>query len=76
MEFQFIVLLKGKVYTGGGYAENEVEGKTINYNPQEDSQSTLSPYTYSNRSCEVMENDNEQYGVVRERSISYGTNEH
>ena len=69
-----MVLLKGKVYTGGGYAENEVEGKMIVYNPLEDSKNTLLVQIW-NRSCEVMENDHEQCGVVRERSISYGTNE-
>ena len=41
-----MVVLKGKVYIGGGYAMKDVEKKTvIVYNPLEDSYSTLLPYT-------------------------------
>jgi hypothetical protein len=42
-----MVVLKGKVYIGGGYTENDVEAKTvIVYDPQKDSCRTLPPYAY------------------------------
>ena len=42
-----MVVLKGKVYTGGGFVMTDVEMKTvIVYDPQEDSCSTLPPYAY------------------------------
>jgi hypothetical protein len=47
VEHPSMVVLKGKVYIGGGYAKNEVETKTvIVYDPQKDSCTTLPPYAY------------------------------
>ena len=46
-EHPSMVVLKGKVYIGGGYAKNYVEAETvIVYDPQKDSCSTLPPYAY------------------------------
>jgi hypothetical protein len=52
-----MVVLKGKVYIGGGYAGNKVEAKTvIVYDPQKDSCTTLPPYAYFYFSMAVVNN--------------------
>ena len=52
-----MVILNGQVYIGGGYAEKEVDRRTvIVYGPQEDCCSTLPPYTYQSFSMAVVSN--------------------
>jgi hypothetical protein len=57
IEHPSMVVLKGKVYIGGGYARNKVETKTvIVYDPQKDSCTTLPPYAYFYFSMAVVNN--------------------
>jgi N-acetylneuraminic acid mutarotase len=57
MEHPSMVVLKGKVYIGGGFAKNDVETKTvIVYDPQKDSCTTLPPYAYNYFSMAVVNN--------------------
>jgi hypothetical protein len=56
-EHPSMVVLKGKVYIGGGYAQKDVELKTvIVYDPQKDSCTTLPPYAYYYFSMAVVNN--------------------
>jgi hypothetical protein len=56
-EHPSMVVLKGKVYIGGGCAQKDVELKTvIVYDPQKDSCTTLPPYAYLYFSMAVVNN--------------------
>ena len=56
-DYPSMVVLKGKVYIGGGFAEDDIDGrKVIVYDPLKDFCSTLPPYVYDSFSMAVVNN--------------------
>jgi N-acetylneuraminic acid mutarotase len=51
-----VVVLKEKVYIGGGGASSDREGTVMVYDPKQDSHDTLYPYTYKRFSMAVVNN--------------------
>lgn len=74
-DYPSMVVLKGKVYIGGGYAGSDVEDTTvIVYDPQRDSCGTLPPYTWMNFSMAVVNNQLVLVGGQDVKNITKMTN--